>query len=362
MAIKLTAGEPKNRIDRAARERPEQCMNRQLFQYHPTIGYQFVPGLKARVEHEAGGYLLRTNQVGFRCRHEFAQARRAGTLRMLLFGDSYTAGDGVSDKYRYAEVLERLVPGLEVYNFGLPGSGTDQQYLIWREFAQGIEHDLVVVSVLVENIRRVIARYRPFLTPDGEQQLLAKPYYTLESDGKLALHNVPVPRDPIAAGDVGDDGLAHLDRGGRFARLRETVNRLGPGAKDRLQRWSGYQPVPGYDRASHPHWKLLEAILRQWIGEIATPVVICPIPLYQHIEETASPSGYRARFASLADPPAVIVHDPLPDFQRAPRAERRRYRFPGDCHLTPSAHELLAVSLAGCIEPILRAASTRASA
>jgi carbamoyltransferase len=44
-------------------------MNRQLFQYHPTIGYQFVPGLRTREEHEGGGFLLRTNQDGFRCRH-----------------------------------------------------------------------------------------------------------------------------------------------------------------------------------------------------------------------------------------------------------------------------------------------------
>ena len=40
-------------------------MSRQLFQYHPTIGHLFVPGLKTRFEHEAGGYLVRTNQAGF---------------------------------------------------------------------------------------------------------------------------------------------------------------------------------------------------------------------------------------------------------------------------------------------------------
>lgn len=334
-------------------------MNRQLFQYHPTVGYQFVPGIKARVEHESGGYLLRTNRAGFRCRHEFVAARRPGFRRVLLFGDSFTAGDGVSDKHRYAEVLERRIPGLEVYNFGLPGSGTDQQYLIWREFAQGIEHDLVLIGVLVENIRRVAARYRPFLARDGEPQLLAKPYYTREGDGSLVLHHVPVPREPIRGSGVSG---AVVDRGGRLAWLRGFVNHLGPRVKDRLQRWSGWQPVPGYDRADHPDWKLLEGILQQWIRESSAPVVICPIPMYQHVEETASPKGYRARFASLAQPPAAIVHDPLPDFQRVPVSERRAYRFPIDCHLTPSAHEVLADSLARCIEPLLHASSARASA
>jgi hypothetical protein len=56
------------------------------------------------------------------------------------------------------------------------------------------------------------------------------------------------------------------------------------------------------------------------------------------------------------------VHDPLPDFQRVPVAQRRGYRFPIDCHLTPSAHELLAESLAGCISPLLRASRARATA
>jgi carbamoyltransferase len=336
-------------------------MNRQLFQYHPVIGFQFIPGLKARIEHESGGYLMRTNSAGFRCRHEFAAERRAGRFRVLLFGDSYTAGDGVSDRFRYAEVLERRLPGIEVFNFGLPGSGTDQQYLIWREYARDIEHDLVVIAVLVENIRRVVSRYRPFLTADGDELLLAKPYFTHGGD-KLTLNNVPVPREPIAAELAGGHALAHVDRGGRFAWLREAANWLGPGVKERLQRWSGYQPVPGYDRADHPDWLLLDAILRQWTAAIATPVVICPIPLYHHIEETASAVDYQARFASLANPPAVIVHDPLPDFQRAPIAARRRYRFPLDPHLTPEAHEVLGASLAACIEPLRRAAVARARA
>ena len=34
----------------------------------------------------------------------------------------------------------------EVYNFALSGSGTDQQYLIWKEYAQNIEADLVSKS------------------------------------------------------------------------------------------------------------------------------------------------------------------------------------------------------------------------
>ena len=109
---------------------------RQLFQHHPVTGYYFVPGLRARIIHEAGGYIVQTNSAGFRSKHEFRTAKDRGTKRILLFGDSFTAGDGVSNADRYSDLLETLAPGLEVFNYAIPGTGTDQQYLAYREFAQ----------------------------------------------------------------------------------------------------------------------------------------------------------------------------------------------------------------------------------
>src|SRR5215471_19528710 len=102
---------------------------RQIYEYHPTIGLRFVPQLKARVPHEGGGYLVRTNGTGFRSDTEFKKPRSGDTRRILLFGDSFTAGEGVSNGQRYSDFLERLEPGLEVYNFGLPATGLDQHHL-----------------------------------------------------------------------------------------------------------------------------------------------------------------------------------------------------------------------------------------
>src|ERR1035441_4062657 len=104
---------------------------RQIFQYHPVIGYHYIPALRARVLHEVGGYMVRTNATGFRSRHEFLEVKHPGAKRILLFGDSFTAGDGVSNNNRYSDLLETLVPGLEVFNYGIPGTGTDQQYLAY---------------------------------------------------------------------------------------------------------------------------------------------------------------------------------------------------------------------------------------
>ena len=66
-------------------------MARQTFEYHPVVGYRFIPGLKARIGNESGGYLVRVNASGFRNDRDFAKAKASGQRRILLFGDSFTA-------------------------------------------------------------------------------------------------------------------------------------------------------------------------------------------------------------------------------------------------------------------------------
>lgn len=328
-------------------------MNRQLYEYSPVAGYRFVPGIKARVPHEAGGYLVRVNQSGFRCNREFEARRTPGRRRILLFGDSYTAGDGVSNKQRYGDLLESLLPDLEVYNFGLSGTGTDQQYLIFRELAAGIEHDLILIGVLVENIRRVAARYRPYFTAQGEGLVLAKPYFTFSSEGCLQLHHVPVPEKPVDPEVLPPEERRHIDRGGDHAWLRQKVNALGARVKGLAQRVTRYQPVPEYNRSEGNEWQLMRAILERWAAEATAPLVVCPIPLYHHIEELASPRAYQARFLELARDTSIQVHDPLPDLLEYPASQRREFRFATDCHLSPAGHRALAESLAAGLRPLL---------
>src|SRR5918996_2597362 len=170
-------------------------MARMLFQYHPVIGYTYIPGIRARVLHRDGGFLIRVNGQGFRCNHEF-QEKKSDKFRVLLFGDSFTAGDGVSNEERFGDQLERMNPGLEVFNFGLPGTGTDQQYLTYQQFASAIDYDLLILAIFVENVRRVDSHYRLYTTDQDELVAYAKPYYVLES-GRLVLKNVPVPKSPF---------------------------------------------------------------------------------------------------------------------------------------------------------------------
>lgn len=338
---------------------------RRLFRPHPIYGYTFVPNLKARVPHEGGGYLIRTNARGFRSNHEFRARKPEGTIRVLLFGDSYTAADGVRNEERYSDVVETMLPGLQVLNFGMPGTGTDQQYLIFRDETVGFDYDLVVIAVLVENIRRIVVRYRPYQDDAGTTVYFAKPYFTLQPDGSLRLGGTPVPPEPLTFEQLPVDERALVDRWGRFPALRKLANALG--ARELLrnvtryqQKVTRYQPVAEYDDPHDPAWRLMKAILTRWLSETRSPVLLFPLPLYHHVEETASAEGYRARLAELEDPPHVHVHDPLPGLQRRDEATRRSFRFLHDVHPTPAMHRALAEALACGIRLYLPVESTGA--
>jgi carbamoyltransferase len=338
-------------------------MMRQLYEYHPVVGYRYIPHLKVRIPHEGGGYLMQVNEQGFRSDRPYVQKRLPGHRRVLVFGDSFTAGDAVPNRQRYTELLEARLQAsggapVEFYNFGLSSTGTDQQYLIWREFAQGIEHDLVVIAVFVENIRRVAARFRPHHDEAGRERIYAKPYYRLDG-GVLRLYHVPPRRDPLDEEQMDAEQRAAIDHGGRFLALRRIATRLG--MREMLQQLTRYQPLPQYDSADHPDWLLLRAILTQWIAQLDRPVLLMPLPLPQHLDGTCSACGYQARFAELARELGCRLHDPLPDLLRIPPAARRALRWEQDIHFTPAGHAALATSMEPVLNDMLATRLARAS-
>lgn len=327
-------------------------MGRQLFEYHPVLGYRFIPGLRARVEHEAGGYLLRINQAGFRSDREFEAQKVPGSFRVLLFGDSYTAGNGVSNRERFGDLLETLLPDLEVYNFGLPGSGTDQQYLAYRELAAQYDHDLVILAPMVENIHRNIARYRGFFDHEGNEVVAAKPCFELGPEGSLELLHVPVPKQIWFASDTPTEFRPLVARGGRLPWMADKASQRDSRLRNHLQQWSRLHPLPAYDRPQRHAWRLMKAILKQWLSVLRAPAVIFPLPLLEYVDGTASPEAYRARFQELSDPPRVRVHDPLDDLRDIARSQPQGLRFATDTHPTPLVHRVLAQSLARLIDQL----------
>ena len=301
---------------------PECHWRRQVYAYHKVIGWWHIPSLRARIPLGGTFHRLETNSFGMRASRDYPREAPAGRGRIVFLGDSYTAGDGVSNGQRFTDLLEARHPQLDALNFGLNGSGTDQQLLIFETLARGFAADAYVWCICVENIARNL--YSCFPSFDiREQQLIyrPKPYFDLTETG-LVLRNQPVPLERRSHDALGDWRY-------RFPYIE--------GSSD---------TYAIYNYPERIHWRTMRAIIERLIAQIGgRPLLIVPLPMYNHYLEE-SPPTYWPRFLELQDPKAnVFVVDLMPTFRRVPHADREALRFGDDPHYTAPAHALVANAL-----------------
>lgn len=319
-------------------------MGRNLFEYHPIIGYRYIPGLVARVRHEAGGYLVRCNQAGFRCDHEFTEKKTREVFRVIVFGDSFTAGNGVSNGKRYSDLLDSRLKQVEVLNFGLPGSGPDQHFLIFQEYATQIDYDLVILAPMVADIWRIMVSEQLVISySDSQVTKKPKPYYELK-DGQLRLQNQPVPRTLRPVNSLELDQLEQKNIGFLKQNFRKIYKRY-PELHCFLQRIRDLRSPIEYEEATNEAWLLMKTILANWIQQVEKPVLLSPIPTFSHINGCMKADGYLQRFAELAIEKNVELIDILPEFFKLSFKKRRQCRFKNDDHPTELGHEVIANAL-----------------
>lgn len=340
-------------------------MTRTLMRYDPQIGTLYTPSLKLRVPGETGGYLVRTNASGFRSEREFVRDRPAGTFRALLFGDSQTAGDGVPNPQRFSDRLEKQIEGLEIYNHGIGGTGPDQHFLAYRQYGD-VPHDLLIIAVYAENIRRVGSRVIESRDADGSPVFYSKPYFELSSED-LQLRNVPVSRQTWSEQDLPAEYRPYVysftqtnlfshvtGKNGIAPKLPKALAPLRNIVRGAALRFSGFRPLPEYDAVDSPGWLLLRAILSAWISASPVPVLLVPLPHYVSFISSRDPTRYRARFRELAGATGCNLYDPLPDLLKVSADDRKLLWSEWSGHLSAKAHELLAELLRPVIQGFVR--------
>jgi len=315
-----------------------------IFQYDEDIGYLFNPNLKIRVPHESGGYLITTNSYGFRDADWSEDDKRP---IISVFGDSFTAGDGVSNGYRWVDHLASMFPEYSFRNYGISGTGTDQQYLIWKKFARKNNSKFVIIGLLVENIRRNVSAFRPYSRNDHAEVYRAKPYFDLDH-GRLILKNTPVPNKDFHLGELDPKSV---DMGGSYPWLRKFAAKIG--LRNFLLGLKKYQPYPEYNSNKNFAWKLMENILSAWSSELSCPLIVIPIPLYQHIENMVDSANYSCRFNELGTKYNINVINPLENLKNYDDTKKRKFRFEVDVHLTRSGHEALANAISQNLKKII---------
>ena len=154
--------------------------------YDENTGWAYRP----QATRQGGSFTI--NSAGFRSQRDYALEPAADTLRIAVFGDSFTAGDDVADEQTWAWLLERELNergiAAEVLNFGVGGYGMGQAFLRWRELGRQFAPDIVIFGLQPENLQRNVNVFRQLLHNSGPA--FSKPRFAL-IDGELQLLNMP---------------------------------------------------------------------------------------------------------------------------------------------------------------------------
>ena len=153
--------------------------------YDPELGWASE---KSHVAEDVfgPGRNVSTNARGFRNSSEFAVEVPPGMTRVVALGDSFTLGFEVGDADSWPAWLEKICPRLEVPNMGQSGYGIDQSYLWYQRDGRAIDHQVLVLAFIDDDLSRVRA---------DNMLGYGKPVLEL-LDGNLVAKNVPVPRAP----------------------------------------------------------------------------------------------------------------------------------------------------------------------
>ena len=161
--------------------------------YDEALGWTYRP----HSTRQAGTFTI--NSAGFRSRRDINKSPPADTLRIALFGDSFTAGDDVSDDEVWGYLLERKLKeaGIraDVLNFGVGAYGMDQAYLRWREQGKHFEPDIVIFGLQPENLKRNVNVFRQLLHPSGPA--FSKPRFALINDELHLLNSPSIPPEQL---------------------------------------------------------------------------------------------------------------------------------------------------------------------
>jgi hypothetical protein len=141
---------------------------------HPEFGVWHAPDLSYQHRTRCYDVEYRTNSVGTR---DVERRLRSDRPRVVVLGDSYLEGWGVSESERLSNLLEEQT-GIEHLNFAMSHFGPYQEYLVYRSLATRFDHDAVLVGVLPANDfldidfeearkqRYYRFHYRPYLVGD----------------------------------------------------------------------------------------------------------------------------------------------------------------------------------------------------
>lgn len=126
-----------------------------LFQIDPGAGYVMRPNVCVQLRSAEYDQVLRTNNRGF-AGPDISGTKPPGEFRVVVLGDSYTAGGQVPYEQSFTALLESRLRAtghgnVRVVNAGVGGYTTYNEAGLLRENVSWLQPDLVVVAAFVGN-------------------------------------------------------------------------------------------------------------------------------------------------------------------------------------------------------------------
>ena len=262
---------------------------RQIITYHPTLGHLYVPNQKVRVKYGSDAYFLESDHLGFRN----SKNKPKGKFKLLVLGDSYTAGDGVCNEDRFTDLLAKQFD-LEVINLAVNGYGVDQQVLVYETYKDQIDHDAVLFIPHLDDFFRNMKSAREGKNRSGESIEIPKPYFELVN-GELALRNQPVPRErnvtqssQAANGTAVDSSLNSLKN-----KTKHLVNRLAG------KQLVGNVSYPELNDINSKEWALGKALIAKLVELTGDKPLVMAVFPDNYVLSQNEPQYYHQAFKSF---------------------------------------------------------------
>ena len=302
-----------------------------MIRRHEIYGQIYDKNLNKQYKGPHGYYKMVTNSSGFRNDLDFSYKKNK-KRRILIFGDSFTAGDNISHGYRFSDLLNQKLTDIEVCNYGINGTGTDQQYLIFSNECKQIEYDLIILCVTVENIKRNLLKSREFRVNNIGNTLYPKPYFLIK-DNKLELNiNQNIITSKKSTISKIKDKLKLIARQNMNYNPNNYFIKLFK--KDNFYEYS--------DKNSYA-WILQKKIIFEWSIKSKKPMLVMPIPLPDHYLHDISYENINKRFSELENEvPNLKYLNLFKEYMKLSYAKRNNIHLSEfDPHISNYGNELI---------------------
>lgn len=176
-----------------------------FFQKDEVTGFKCRPGYFKITLEDSLTFTCTNNSRGHRLTHNpdhFVLEEPQKTI--WLFGGSYTYGWSVSDTETYPWLLQQAYPTYQIVNFGVPGFGTLQSYLQYKQaLDDNCAPDMVILAYAgFHDMRNVGARmWHKTLAPYNQLGPMELPVANLPYDAPMSISYQPLAYQPFPLQD-----------------------------------------------------------------------------------------------------------------------------------------------------------------